>query len=70
VLAFHRHVVPAVGAGKTAGGRESHRPAHAVQSLALAKLRSRGVLVCDAAPAELAASVVNRYLTVKRRGLL
>lgn len=40
------------------------------RSLALAKLRSRGVLVCDAAPAELAASVVNRYLTVKRRGLL
>ena len=47
-------------AGRTLGQR----------SLALARLRSRGVLVVDAPPDDLAAAVVNRYLTVKRRGLL
>ncbi len=40
------------------------------RSLALARLRSRGVLVCDALPDDLAASVVNRYLSVKRRAML
>ncbi len=40
------------------------------RALALARLQSRGVLVVDAAPEALAISVVNRYLTVKRRGLL
>jgi len=40
------------------------------RELALARLRARGVLVCDAAPDDLSASVVNRYLSVKRRGLL
>ncbi len=40
------------------------------RALALARLRSRGVLVVDAPPDDLAAAVVNRYLTVKRRGLL
>jgi uncharacterized protein (DUF58 family) len=40
------------------------------RDLALARLRSRGVLVCDARPHDLAASVVNRYLSIKRRGIL
>jgi uncharacterized protein (DUF58 family) len=40
------------------------------RELALARLRARGVLVCDAAPDDLSAVVVNRYLSVKRRGLL
>lgn len=40
------------------------------RELALARLRSRGVLVCDTDPHALAAGVVNRYLSVKRRGLL
>lgn len=40
------------------------------RELCLARLRARGVLVCDAAPEDLSASVVNRYLSVKRRGLL
>ncbi|MEA3403773.1 MAG: DUF58 domain-containing protein [Armatimonadota bacterium] len=40
------------------------------RALALARLRSRGVLACDARPDDLAAAVVNRYLTVKRAGLL
>jgi uncharacterized protein (DUF58 family) len=40
------------------------------RALALARLQSRGVLVVDAAPEALATQVVNRYLTVKRRGLL
>jgi uncharacterized protein (DUF58 family) len=40
------------------------------RALALGKLRSRGVLVCDESPEDLAASVVNRYLSVKRRALL
>jgi uncharacterized protein (DUF58 family) len=40
------------------------------RDLAFARLRSRGVMVCDASPENLAAGVVNRYLSVKRRGLL
>ncbi|MGC9317705.1 MAG: DUF58 domain-containing protein [Armatimonadota bacterium] len=40
------------------------------RALSLAKLRSRGVLVCDARPGDLATDVVSRYLTVKRAGLL
>ncbi len=40
------------------------------REMALARLRARGVQVCDAAPEDIAASVVNRYLSIKRRGLL
>jgi len=40
------------------------------RALALARLRSRGVQVVDAPPEDLAAAVVNRYLAVKRRGML
>lgn len=40
------------------------------RALALATLRSRGALVCDARPEELAGAVVSRYLSVKRQGLL
>jgi uncharacterized protein (DUF58 family) len=47
-------------AARTLGQRE----------LALARLRASGALVCDAPPGELAAAVVERYLSVKRRGLL
>jgi len=42
----------------------------AERALALARLRSRGALVCDALPGELSAAVVTRYLVIKRRGLL
>lgn len=42
----------------------------AERELALARLRSRGVLVCDARAGELSAAVVGRYLSIKRRGLL
>ena len=40
------------------------------RELALARLRARGILVCDGTPGDLSARVVNRYLSVKRRGLL
>jgi len=42
----------------------------AERELALARLRARGVLVCDARAGELSAAVVGRYLSIKRRGLL
>ncbi len=42
----------------------------AERELALARLRSRGVLVCDARAGELSAAVVGRYLAIKRRGVL
>ncbi len=40
------------------------------RELALAALRRRGILVVDAPAHELSASLVNRYLEIKRRGLL
>ncbi len=40
------------------------------RSAALAHLRARGVLVCDAHPDDLTAAVVSSYLAIKRRGLL
>ncbi len=42
----------------------------AERDLALARLRARGALVCDARAGELSAAVVGRYLSIKRRGLL
>ncbi|MCL5283894.1 MAG: DUF58 domain-containing protein [Armatimonadetes bacterium] len=40
------------------------------RELALAALRQRGILVVDAPAHQLSASLVNRYLEIKRRGLL
>lgn len=40
------------------------------RAAALAHLRARGVLICDARPDDLTAAVVSSYLTIKRRGLL
>ncbi len=40
------------------------------RALALARLRSRGAVVCDAAPDELTARVISQYLSVKRSGML
>lgn len=40
------------------------------RELALGRLRAQGVAVVDAAPDDLAAAVVNRYLSVKRMGML
>jgi len=40
------------------------------RSLALAALRSRGVLTLDAAPSDLSIAVVNRYLALKQEALI
>jgi uncharacterized protein (DUF58 family) len=40
------------------------------RALALARLRSRGAVVCDAPPEDLTASVISHYVGVKRGGLL
>ena len=42
----------------------------AERDVALARLRGHGVLVCDATAEDLPAAVINRYLSIKRRGLL
>src|SRR5690606_4572068 len=65
----------ALAEAEPAGPAEAYEKAVARRTLgerdlAFARLRSRGVMVCDASPENLAAGVVNRYLSVKRRGLL
>ena len=40
------------------------------RALALARLRQRGALVCDAPPDDIVAMTVNHYLAIKRQGLL
>jgi uncharacterized protein (DUF58 family) len=40
------------------------------RALALARLRQRGALICDARPDEIVARTVSHYLSIKRQGLL
>lgn len=67
--------VEAMAAAMPATALEAYEKAIAARTLAerdraLAHLRARGVLTCDARPNDLTAAVVNNYLAIKRRGLL